>query len=193
MISSTSQAFFDQKYREDADPWKFATSGYELGRYGAIVAALGNRRFHYAVEPGCSIGVLTSQLAKICDVITAFDLSPTAAEAARVRCAPFPHVAISCQSFRSCYPRGADLFLLSEIGYYFSDAELTHIMNRCVDELARSATVVACHWLGHSLDHILSGDEVHGIISRTAGLSHELGERHGHFRIDRWRKTGVQR
>jgi hypothetical protein len=190
MISHTSQSFFDQKYREDADPWNFATSNYELGRYRAILDFLGDRRFHHAVEPGCSIGVLTSQLAKICNLISAFDLSPTAGEIARARCAHLPHVTVSCQSLSLCHPRGADLLLLSEIGYYFSDVELANILNRCVDKLAPSATILACHWLGHSTDHLLHGDEVHSIISKTEGLSHEFGERHEHFRIDRWRKLG---
>lgn len=189
MISTTSQVFFDEKYRADSDPWKFASSDYELGRYQAILAALSSRRFLFAFEPGCSIGVLTSQLAKICDVIFAFDLSPTAAQAARLHCAPFRNVTISCQSLSSCHPRGADLLVLSEIGYYFSATPLAKISNRCVNELAPSATVLACHWLGDSSDHVLHGDEVHDIIGRTMGLTHEWGERHQHFRIDRWRKN----
>jgi predicted TPR repeat methyltransferase len=193
MISTTSQTFFDQKYRENADPWNFTTSDYELGRYRTILAALENRRFRYAVEPGCSIGVLTSQLATICDAISAFDLSPTAVETARARCAHFPHVTISCQSFHSCHPRGADLFVLSEIGYYFSVAELTSVLNRCFDEIAPSATVLACHWLGDSSDHVLRGDEVHDVICQAPELKHEFGERHRYFRIDRWRKNGVRR
>lgn len=188
MIASASQAFFEQKYRQDSDPWHFATSDYELGRYHAILAALGSRRFHYAVEPGCSIGVLTSKLGEICDRVSAFDLSPTAVEAARARCAAFPHVSISCRSFTCCHSRGADLFVLSEIGYYFSSAELAKILERCVAELALSAIVVACHWLGHSPDHVLHGDEVHRIICQTEGLIHEFAERHQNFRIDRWRK-----
>jgi len=193
MISTTSQDFFDQKYREDADPWHFATSDYELGRYKAILSALGSRRFHHAVEPGCSIGVLTAKLAELCDAVSAFDLSPKAVETARERCSPFPHVTVTCQSFAACRPRGADLLLLSEVGYYFSGVELASIMSRCVDELAPSAAVVACHWLGHSPDHVLHGDEVHDLISQTATLRHEGGERHEHFRIDRWQKSGEPR
>ncbi len=193
MISATSQDFFDQKYRDNADPWHFATSDYELGRYRAILSALGSRRFHYAVEPGCSIGVLTAKLAEGCDAVSAFDLSPTAVAEARLRCSLFPQVTVTCQSFGACRPLGADLLLLSEIGYYFSRVELANIMNRCVGELAPSAAVVACHWIGHSPDHVLHGDEVHDIISQTAKLRHEGGERHAHFRIDRWKKAGKPR
>lgn len=193
MISPTNPDFFDAMYRADADPWRFASSEYELGRYQAILDALGDRRFDYAVEPGCSIGVLTAQLAQICGKVSAFDLSSIAAGKARERCAPFPHVAISCQSLSSFHPYEADLLILSEIGYYFSATELANVVNRCVEELAPSGTVLACHWLGDSADHVLHGDQVHDIIAETAGLTHEFGERHQHFRIDRWRKNGGEK
>jgi trans-aconitate methyltransferase len=193
MTSSTSVALFEEMYRADADPWKFATSEYELRRYRNILAALGNRRFHHAVEPGCSVGVLTSQLGQICDAVSAFDLSPTAVKEARQRCARFSHVTISCQSFSSFDPRTVDLLVLSEIGYYFSKIELADILSRWSAELAPSATVLACHWLGDSPDHVLHGDAVHGIIGQTPGLRHELGERHEHFRINRWRTSRIAR
>ena len=64
-LSPTSAEFFETMYAEREDPWEFASSQYERDRYAAIVRALGNRRYRRAFEPGCSIGILTPQLASV--------------------------------------------------------------------------------------------------------------------------------
>ena len=46
--STTSTEFFEQKYRENPDPWDFAASEYERSRYEATIAALGTRRYQRA-------------------------------------------------------------------------------------------------------------------------------------------------
>jgi Nodulation protein S (NodS) len=188
MSSPTSAAFFEEMYRANPDPWDFAGRGYESGRYQAILSALGNRRFRCAVEPGCSVGVLTSKLASISNSVYAFDFSPTAIQHARVRCASLPQVMLSCGSFLDAPPRAMDLLVLSEIGYYFSRAQLASAVDRYVDALVPSGTVLACHWLGESRDHIIHGNQVHEVIHCAPGLVHELHENHGHFRLDRWTK-----
>jgi len=66
-LSPTSAEFFETMYAEREDPWEFASSQYERDRYATIVRALNNRRYQYAFEPGCSIGILTAQLARFCD------------------------------------------------------------------------------------------------------------------------------
>ena len=82
-LSPTSAEFFETMYAEREDPWEFASSQYERDRYAAIVRALGNRRYRRAFEPGCSIGILTPQLAAFCDRVEAMDISPTAVARAR--------------------------------------------------------------------------------------------------------------
>ena len=79
---STTEAFFEAKYLEAPDPWNFATSPYETSRYAAILSFLKPRRFARAFEPGCSVGVLTASLARICGQVEAMDISPTAARVA---------------------------------------------------------------------------------------------------------------
>ncbi len=74
----TPPEYFEQLYVRDPDPWRFATSGYERDKYAATLAALPNRRFASGFEVGCSIGVLTRQLAERCDALLAADGSPTA-------------------------------------------------------------------------------------------------------------------
>jgi SAM-dependent methyltransferase len=192
MTSTTSSAFFEEMYRANPDPWDFATREYELRRYQSILSALGNTWFRHAVEPGCSIGVLTAKLAAICDSVYAFDLSPTAVQSARARCAFLPNVALSCGSFTENPPSAMDLLVLSEIGYYFSRTQLAQALTHYVNDLLPSGTLVACHWLGNSRDHVMHGDEVHEVIDRTPGLVHELWQQHGQFRLDRWRKIEGQ-
>ena len=62
-MTSTSRRYFDSMYEADADPWNFATSEYERRKYSLTVASLPRARYHHAFEPGCSIGVLSEQLA----------------------------------------------------------------------------------------------------------------------------------
>ena len=82
---SVDPATFERMYREDEDPWGFGTSAYEAAKYDRTIAALGDRRFHRALELGCSIGVLTARLAERCDELIALDTSATAVERARER------------------------------------------------------------------------------------------------------------
>ena len=189
ITDTTSEQFFERKYRDNSDPWSFATSDYEQQRYAAIVAALAGRRYERAFEPGCSIGVLTEAVAKLCDAVEAVEISATAAKLARERCASLPNVSVRCSAVDAAIPASYDLLVFSEIGYYFSREDLRAVMAGCVASLRESGTVLAAHWLGTSRDHILSGDAVHEVIASTRGLILEHSERHEHFRLDRWRKS----
>jgi hypothetical protein len=53
--NTTTQGFFEAKYRENSDPWAFASNDYEQNRYSEILYALDGRRYRRAFEPGCSI------------------------------------------------------------------------------------------------------------------------------------------
>src|ERR1700760_676889 len=116
-----SRAFFESRYQAAPDPWHFASSGYELDRYQATLAALGKARYKRAYEPGCSVGVLTAELAQRCDCLIACDLSPTAVARARERCASYDNVCIEVRDAAETPPSGHfDLIVFSELGYYFS-------------------------------------------------------------------------
>ena len=193
-IDTSSAGFFEAKYRDDVDPWNFETDSYEQSRYEAILNALSPFRYQYAWEPGCSVGVLTAQLASVCDRVDACDISETAVGRARTRCSQLRGVHLRCASLTDDAPIGEyDLIVLSEIGYYFSLSEWQFQVERIVSCMRSGATLLAAHWLGHSPDHILSGDAVHTVLSHHVFLTHEYGQRHaqaaGGFRIDRWRRT----
>ena len=171
------------------DPWDFAGSRYENDRYAATLRALGDRRYRRAFEPGCSIGVLTAQLAGICDSVEASDISPTAVARARHRCQHLSNVQLSCASLSDAIPQSEfDLIVFSEIGYYFTETQLAAVAARLVGQMSSRAesTFLAVHWLGSSADHLLDGDRVHEILMTLPQLILVHSERHAGFRLDRW-------
>jgi 2-polyprenyl-3-methyl-5-hydroxy-6-metoxy-1,4-benzoquinol methylase len=191
--ATTAEEFFEHKYRTDADPWKFATSPYEQQRYETILRAIDHRRYRRALEPGCSVGVLTFRLASLCDEVEAFDIAPSAVATARERCRGLANVHLSCSTFSEDRLDGPfDLIVLSEIGYYFEVAELRRIAASLVSRLLPDGVVVAAHWLGTSSDHVLTADAVHNVlysIFEQEGLALELSHSHPGFRLDRWTKA----
>lgn len=187
---TTSEAFFEAQYRRDPDPWSFATDNYELSRYQATLTALNGRYFHSAFEPGCSIGVLTEQLAGLCEHVAAIDISETAARQAQQRCRGLRNVEVKHAALPDGIPESSfDLIVFSEIGYYFDQAELTALAETLVDRLVSGGVFLAVHWLGNSPDHTLTGDQVHQVLGSVPQLQHSLSQRYPGFRLDRWTKV----
>ncbi len=187
---TSSSEFFEAKYRQKADPWDFASSPYESGRYDAIITALASRRYRRAFEPGCSVGVLTERLAAICDAVEAIDFSSTAVAQAQERCAYLSNVDVECASISGRMPlNGFDLIVLSEMGYYLDPNEWSETVARMVSPMATGGIVLATHWLGTSADHCMSGDQVHEIIQASLLLRLQHSERHKAFRLDRWERV----
>ncbi len=187
--ATTSQIFFENMYRRDPDPWKFASDRYELNRYEAIFRSVAHKTYRHVFEPGCSIGVLTARLASISERLDAMDISPTAVLQAKKRCQSFANVHIACGALPHQIPIGNfDLVVFSEIGYYFEEGALQDIIVRIVARMRAGSTFLAAHWLGSSPDHLLSGDRVHEIIDRSDELTHNLAERHAGFRLERWER-----
>ena len=55
--------YFRDCYAASADPWGLAERWYEARKYALSLALLPAERYSAAFEPGCSIGVLSAQLA----------------------------------------------------------------------------------------------------------------------------------
>jgi protein-L-isoaspartate O-methyltransferase len=191
MTPDTSASFFESMYRQDTDPWNFATSAYEQERYAATIRAIAGHRYGRAFEPGCSIGVLTASLATLCNEVVAMDISPTAVNRARERCRDLTNVHISVGSFPSEIPRGGfDLVVLSEIGYYLEEDPLLKAGGELIERLSDDGRLLAVHWLGTSKDHVLSGDRVHELLAGLGMSAPVYAERHPGFRLDLWSKSG---
>ncbi len=178
---------FERRYRQSADPWEFNTSEYERARYEAALAALTRRRYRRAFEPACSIGALTARLATVCDTLLASDFAPSAVAQARKTCAALPNVTV-CQAdlIEGSPPGPFDLIVFSEVGYYFDKHRLIDLASSLAGELETGGEFLAVHWLGHSVDHVLHGDEVHRLLAEYLPLEWLKGERHAGFRIDTW-------
>ncbi len=178
---------FEQRYQRARDPWQFASSGYEIGRYRTLLAALCRPWYRRAYEPACSIGELTLRLAPMCGQLLASDIAPSAVERARERCRSFPNVRIEQADLAAGAPAGDfDLIVLSEVGYYFELDTLTRIGLDVADKLAPGGQLLAAHWLGYSADHVLHGNAVHRRLRECLPLAWMHGARHAGFRVDSW-------
>jgi len=187
--NTLSKEFFEAKYRTDSDPWKFASSSYELSRYAEIIRSLEGRTFEAGFEPGCSIGVLTERLAGVCRHLWAMDISPTAVAAARQRCEQLRNVSIEQGALPNDVPADDfDLIVFSEIGYYFEPTMLTKIRDRLVETLRPRGMLIGCHWLGVSADHPLHGEEVHSVLRAGRALRLTASRHFDGFMLERWER-----
>ena len=142
---------------------------------------------HYEMvfEPGCSIGVLTHELASRCGRVLAMDISTGAIEQARID--QPDNVELRVGSVPADWPPGRfDLVVLSEMGYYL-DVPDCH-------RLAQLATtgagdLVAVHWRHRVRDYPLTGDQFHRILDQNAarqGLGRICSHVEADFRLAVW-------
>lgn len=156
--ATLGQDYFDAIYARDPDPWHFATSAYEAAKYGATLAALPKRRYRRGLEVGCSIGVLTEQLAGRCESLLAVDMVELALDQARRRCAGRGGLEFARMQLPQQLPAGRfDLILLSEVAYYWSAQDLDRVAAFAERVLDPAGDIVLVHWIGET-DYPLSGD-----------------------------------
>ena len=179
------QAYFDDLYRRDPDPWDFATSAYERDKYADTLAALGERRFDRALEVGCSIGVFTEALAARCRELVAVDVSPAAVESARARTASLARVRVDRASLPEDMPDGSfDLIVCSEVLYYWDAELLERGLDTLVAGLAPGGLLLAVHWTEPTREYPLQGGEVHRILAARRDLRRLHGHDGSHYRLD---------
>ena len=118
-------SYFAAMYARSADPWGFGDRWYEERKRAVTLAALPQRRYASAFEPGCSIGVLTAALAPRCDALLATDVSQEALAVAGRRLADAGHVRLERRALPDDWPPGRfDLVVLSELLYYLGADDL---------------------------------------------------------------------
>lgn len=187
-MSRVAADFFERLYAADADPWRFESSEYERRKYALTLASLPDDHYRAGYEPGCSIGVLTEQLADRCDRLVATDVVPSAVARASARLAGNPRVSVGYQSLPDQWPDGRfDLIVISELGYYFPVAELDTILDRSLGSLDSGGTLVAVHWRG-ATDYPLTGDQVHRRIDGRVELQGEVCHEERRFLLGCWKK-----
>jgi SAM-dependent methyltransferase len=158
-------SYFDDMYEANPDPWGFADRWYEERKRAITLAVLPERRYASAYEPGCSVGVLTLGLAERCDSLLASDVSPIALREAEVRLAGHDHVRFEQRCLPDEWPTGQfDLVVLSEILYYFNDADLREVVTRASTAVAPGGTLVSIHWRPRVEDYPQRGDRVQEVM-----------------------------
>jgi SAM-dependent methyltransferase len=153
---------FEQRYRENVDPWHYRSSAYEAAKYEATLRACGAGPFRCALELGGSIGVFSKLLAPRCRELTTIDFSPTAVLAARVALAGHPGSRALVGRIPNAIPTGDyDLVVASEVLYYLEPRALEMTLARLGQVLAVDARLVAVHWRPPGPDRPQSATDVH--------------------------------
>jgi cyclopropane fatty-acyl-phospholipid synthase-like methyltransferase len=186
-IGGTLQpGYFDAIYEANSDPWDFAASPYERAKYALTLNAMPKPRYRLALEVGCSIGVLTRELASRCDAILGIDAAATPLAEARRRCADLPNVRFERMFVPDEWPDGAfGLIVLSEVVYYLSAEDVARLATKVTRSLPKGGSVILVHWTGET-NYPLSGDEAATLfIERIGSLCVvDRADRYGEFRLD---------
>ena len=180
--------YFESMYADSADPWGFDDRWYERRKYALTLAALPRPHYRRAFEPGCSIGVLTAQLARRCDRVVATDVVPRALASARDRVrreGVADRVDLDRASLLDPWPAGTfDLVVLSEVLYYLTPADLGIVLGRAVDALEEGGTLVAVHWQHPVPEYPQTGHAVHDAVAARDGLRRVGSYRDADFHLD---------
>lgn len=136
------------------------------------MALLPAARYRRALEPGCSIGVLTRMLATRCDEVLSCDIAAAAVQAAARRTEDLTHVRVEQRDIPGGWPDGRfDLIVFSEILYYFGDHDLEQVVKNAVAALEPEGTLLAVHWRHPVTDYPRSGDDAHRVLVAQPGLA----------------------
>jgi SAM-dependent methyltransferase len=183
--------YFDDVYAASADPWNFETSEYEAAKYAATLDALPRENYQSVFEIGCSIGVLTFQLAPRCGKLLSVDVSAAALSKARERCRAFSNVDFKLMQIPAQFPAEKfDLILVSEVGYYLSPADWQTATNKIINHLLPKGNVVLVHWTPFVHDYPQTGDAVHDSFRKWTADALQLttARREETYRLDVYEK-----
>lgn len=194
--------YFEHVYGNSDDPWNFETSPYEAAKYARTLAALPRERARRTLEVGCSIGVLSAQLARRTDELIALDVNDKALARTARRLADLG-LSAGAHTRRGRLPDSLptgpfDLIVLSEVLYYLSPADLGRALDEVLARLSPGGHLLLVHWTPHVHDYPQTGDAVHEATLRRAGpggpLRHTHAERWGDeregYRLDLFERTG---
>ncbi|MGI8555806.1 MAG: class I SAM-dependent DNA methyltransferase [Pyrinomonadaceae bacterium] len=191
MKKSLKPEYFEKVYAKNADPWNFTLSEYEADKYAVTLKSLPLEKYDSAFEIGCSIGVLTAQLAKRCKKLLAIDVSEKALEQAKKKCENLPNVRLEIMDVSKKFPDDKfDLILVSEVGYYLSKKDWQELMRKIFEHLTERGQVGLVHWTLFVEDYPQTGDEIHDSFAEFAKGKFEQIEniRKEKYRLDIWQK-----
>jgi cyclopropane fatty-acyl-phospholipid synthase-like methyltransferase len=190
----TPLAYFEEMYRQP-DPWGYTTSWYEQRKYHLTLASLPRQRYRRCFEPGCSIGVLTAELAGRCDTLVGAEVHEPTAQRARQRLveAGIANATVESAAIPEWWPPGRfDLIVLSEVAYYFGSSLLDELQIEVAAGLEPDGDLVLVHWTGET-DYPSTADEVHERWSADEQFDHLVAHRDTSFRLDVLRRRQARR
>ena len=188
---SLQPGYFDDVYAGNEDPWGFTTSDYEQQKYADTINHLPRLRYNNAFEVGCSIGVLTAQLADRCKRLLSVDVSEVALSIARKRCATLPNVRLQRMQFPGQQPDGLfDLVVVSEVAYYWGHSDLALAMERLAAMQKVEGHLILVHWTPFVADYPMSGDAVHDLWLHRTEWTLLSDERRPRYRISVLQRAG---
>ncbi|MBU8577935.1 bifunctional PIG-L family deacetylase/class I SAM-dependent methyltransferase [Brevibacterium luteolum] len=180
-------AGFDDLYRHADDPWSVGQRWYERRRAELIMAMLPKPRFDRAFEPGCSIGMLSEQLASRCEELICADVVPAAVHAARQRLrarSAGASVEVRCAGIED-WPAGSfDLIVFSELAYYLSDESFAGFLTSAAASLRPGGVVLAAHWRHPVPGGYRSAESAHAALAGIDGWTRHASYRDADVLID---------
>lgn len=165
--------YFDRMYAESPDPWGFTTRWYERRKVALTLASLSQERYESCFEPGCSIGVLTEQLARRCDHVIATDIADSALASAdsRLTTGGVTNVELRQWALGEQWPEETfDLIVLSEVGYYIAPVDAAQVVANAVGHLGSAGTLLSAHWRRPVAEYPSDGDGFHAVLDRSPGI-----------------------
>lgn len=163
--------YFEALYQGSPDPWGFEQRWYEERKRALTMAALPRRRFRSGFEPGCSLGLLSVELARRCDRLLVTDVAEQPLATAASRLAGEVNVRVRRWALGDPWPdESFDLVVLSEVLYYLAPAMVSEQAAAAAAALEPGGVLLAVHWRHPVADYPTGGDEVHARLAATAGL-----------------------
>lgn len=183
------KSFFDSFYAGRDDPWGFETRWYEQRKRDILLASLPHHEYGSALEIGCSTGKLTEGLASRASRLLAVDIAADPLRVAAERLSDRENVELRRLKIPEEWPEGEfDLIVLSEVGYYWSPADLERTLDRIVGALTDDGTVVACHWRHPVAEYPLAGDDVHAALAARTEIVGTVLHREEDFVLEVFRR-----
>ncbi|WP_198655787.1 SAM-dependent methyltransferase [Salinicola sp. CR57] len=187
MSEASLMDHFERLHASSPDPWGCDTRWYEARKRALTLAMLRRERYRHGLEPGCSVGALSAELARRCDSFTGWDASASAVAHARKRLGHLDHVRFERRELPTALPLAAfDLIVFSEIGYYLDETALGATLQSLQRAMAPAGDFIACHWRHSLADGYRSGDAVHECLHEQLGLTAVSSLVEPDFRIELW-------
>ncbi|GAB2493639.1 hypothetical protein GCM10027030_28740 [Luteococcus sediminum] len=160
---------FDEMYEAGDDPWGWEESWYERRRRALVLGILRRPEYRHVLELGCGTGLLTAELVRRSEAVTALDVSGRALEVAHrrgIEGVDWVHAAVP-----DGLPEGRfDCVVISELGYFLRPSELLALVRTVRDRMTDDAELVLADWRHPTQGIPLDGPLVHELVDAVVGL-----------------------